>query len=251
MRPPGLPILTYHSLDDSGSVVSVDPALFARQMAHLHAEGYRTLRLAEAARRLRTASPLPDRCVVLTFDDGYRNVYTDAFPVLQRYGFTATVFLITRYCGGHNDWPGHASPVGRLPLMDWPQARELQRHGIELGAHTLTHPDLRRLDPATAEQEIAQSRAEIEDRLGTAVHTFAYPYGRYDAAVKALTATHFACACSTRLGRARPGDDPYALKRLDAYYFRREPLFTDVPVPVLDAYLFARQRLRDLRSRRG
>ena len=243
----GLPILTYHSLDDSGSVVSVAPALFARQMAHLAANGWQTLTFADAVERLRDGT-VPERHVVVTFDDGYRNVYTEALPVLRRHGFTATVFLVADYVGQDNGWPGHAPPMGRLPLMGWEEALEMQGHGIELAAHTCTHPDLTQIVPAKAEAEVARSKSEIEVRTGAAVTTFAYPYGLCGDDVMEMARRHFRGACTTRMGRARPGDDPHALDRIDMFYFQRPALFTALPAPLLDPYLRVRQLVRDLRS---
>jgi peptidoglycan/xylan/chitin deacetylase (PgdA/CDA1 family) len=216
-------------------------------MAHLAANGWRTLTFAEAVERLRGGT-VPERHVVVTFDDGYRNVYTEALPTLLRHGFTATVFLVADYVGRDNGWPGHAPPMGRLPLVSWEEARELYSHGVELAAHTCTHPDLTRLAPAEAEAEVVRSKAEIEARTGAAVTTFAYPYGLFDAAAVESARRHFRGACTTRMGRAGPGDDPHALDRIDAFYFQRPALFTGLPAPLLDPYLRARQLVRDLRS---
>ncbi len=244
---PGLPILTYHSVDDSGSVVSVAPALFARQMAHLAAHGWRTLTVAQAVGHLQRGA-VPERHVAITFDDGYRNVFTEAFPVLRRHGFTATVFLVTDYVGRDNGWPGHQPPMGTRPLMGWDDALVMWEQGVELGAHTGTHPDLTRLAPDPVEAEVARSVAEIEARTGAPVETFAYPYGAVDGAALAAARRHVRAACTTRLGRARPGDDLHLLDRIDAFYVRRPALFTDVPEWALDPYLRARQLVRDLRA---
>lgn len=242
-----LPILTYHSIDDSGSVISTSPDRFDRQMDVLARRGYTALPLSEATSRLRNGSGIPERSVVLTFDDGYRNVYTDAFSVLERHDFTATVFLIAEYCGGYNDWPGHDSPVGRRPLLRWTEIEEMRRHGIEFGAHTLTHPDLTHRSFAEAEDEIVQSQVVLQDRLGTPVETFAYPYGRFHEQHKKTARRHFTCACSTRLGRATAASDVYALPRIDMYYLKSRFLFHRLSHPLLAPYLRVRQLLRDLR----
>lgn len=242
-----LSILTYHSIDDSGSVISISPTLFARQMGMLAKKGYTVLALSDAATRLRSGSDIPERSVVLTFDDGYRNVYTEAFPVLQRHGFTATVFLIAEYCGGFNDWPGHESPVGRRPLLRWTEIEEMYRHGIEFGAHTLTHPTLTGLPRAAAEREIVQSQAALQDRLGAPVDTFAYPYGRFNGQHRETARHHFLCACSTRLGRATASSDMHALPRIDIFYLKSPLLFRRLFHPLLAPYLRFRQFLRDLR----
>ena len=91
---------------------------------------------------MRDGQPFRERTCVVTFDDGYETVYREAFPVLEELGFTATVFLITGYCGKQNSWPGHVSPVGEQLLLSWTQIEEMARHHIEFGSHTVTHPDL-------------------------------------------------------------------------------------------------------------
>lgn len=243
-----LPILTYHSIDPSGSVVSVPPALFRSQMASLAAAGWSTLRLAEAVRVLESGRPVPARHLVLTFDDAYRNVYTEAFPVLQLHGFHATVFAISRWMGKTNEWPGHEPPLGVLPLMTWEEAREMQRHGVEVAAHTRTHPDLTQISAAVGADEIVGSKRDIEDRLGTAVETFAYPYGSISPEAVEVVREHFIGACTTRLGKPDSDTDLHLLPRIDAYYVRRPSLGLDVPPLLLDGYLSLRQRLRDIRA---
>src|SRR5258708_5988741 len=91
-------ILTYHSLDDSGSVISVSPQVFAEHMRILHELNVKVISLSEV-RNLQGATPPGDHCVILTFDDGFQNIYEHGLPILQRYGFPATVFLVTDYCG--------------------------------------------------------------------------------------------------------------------------------------------------------
>ena len=106
-----LPILTFHSIDDSASVISFSPPVFRRGMARLYESGYRTLNLVDAVERLRQGQSLPPRSFVITFDDGYQNVYGEAFPLLQRYGLSATVFLTTRK-------KGMTGSAARLPSLD-------------------------------------------------------------------------------------------------------------------------------------
>jgi len=214
-----LPILTYHSLDDSGSVISVSPSVFAEQMRALHQAGIHTLSLPAAAEALRSER-VPVRSVVLTFDDGFENFYEHAYPVLRRYGFTATNFLVTDYCGKDNSWPSQPAHVERRPLLRWAQVREMSEAGIAFGAHSRTHPDLTRLSSGAAEEEIAASKRAIEQFLDRPVESFAYPYGAHNETVKRLTAVHFPLACATTLDFARPGSDLLALERLDMYYFR-------------------------------
>jgi peptidoglycan/xylan/chitin deacetylase (PgdA/CDA1 family) len=185
-----LPILIFHSLDDRGSVISFPPQGFRHNMAKLHQSGYRTLSLLDAAERVRRGQPFPIRSFVLTFDDGYQTVYHEAFPVLQRHGMTATVFITT----GRSK---PSRPTERLPscegrtMLSWREIGELQCAGIEIGAHTCTHPDLTRLTAKEIQTEIATSKDIIESILGARVSSFAYPYGRFDPCSRDMAEQHF------------------------------------------------------------
>ena len=243
-----LPILTYHSIDDSGSVISTAPQTFRRQMQILSASSCKVVSLDEVAAAIRERRALPPRAVALTFDDGYRNVYTEAFPTLAQYGFTATVFLITEYCGRDNAWPGQGPGIERAALLAWPEIAEMSRAGIEFGSHTATHPDLTRISPERAGQELKQSKAMIEDRLGRPVTAFAYPYGKHNAAVRELVSREFQSACSTRLGKTRHDCDPHLLTRVDMYYFSNLARFGSLAASSGDWYLGLRRALRGLKS---
>jgi peptidoglycan/xylan/chitin deacetylase (PgdA/CDA1 family) len=214
-----LPILTFHSVDDKRDVLSFPPRLFEWGLARLHEAGYRTVPLTLAVDRLCTGAALPERSVVITFDDGYRSVHEHALPALRRFGMCATLFLIA---GSHEGRP--AARLGRT-MLSWSEVRELRDAGVTIGAHTVTHPDLRRLPLAQAAAEMRDSKARIEQALGTAVTSFAYPNGYYDARVQRLARDYFSCACSDRLGLATAASDLYALERVDAYYLRSERLF--------------------------
>lgn len=243
-----LPILTYHSLDTTGSVISTAPAVFRRQMQWLHEHGFTTISLVHAARLLKARQPFGQRTVVLTFDDGYETVHREAFPVLQQHGFTATVFLITAYCGKRNDWPGHESPVGAQPLLSWSQIDDMARHGIEFGSHTATHPDLARTARDQAERELRESKSAIEDRLGRKVETFAYPYGHYNEAAVDLVRAHFAAGCSTILGTVTAQADPALLPRVDMYYCAANRLIESLSTRRMDMYLAMRRAMRAVKQ---
>jgi len=241
-----IPILGFHALEDRPSVISFSPAVFRRGMARLHESGFRALSLLEAADYLRRGNPFPNRSFVITFDDGYQSVYEQAFPVLQRYGVSATIFLTV----GDR---GTAKSGGRLPplecrsMLSWYEIREMHRYGIEFGAHTLTHPDLTRLPPERVEAEVSNSKALIEDALSAPVACFAYPYGRFDQRSREIVSQHFSCACSDKLGLIRAGSDCYALERVDAYYLRTDRLFGLMMTTVFPWYVQARSIPRRIR----
>jgi peptidoglycan/xylan/chitin deacetylase (PgdA/CDA1 family) len=236
----GIAILTYHSLDDDGAVLSVAPSVFAEQMRWLSERGFQTLPLAALGDRLRDGR-LPESAVILTFDDGFHSVYDHGLPVLRRYGFTATLFLVTDYCGRDNSWPSQPSGIPRRALLDWRHVRELAEAGWSIGAHSRRHPDLCSLRRAEAEEEIAMSKAAIEAHVGGHVEAFAYPYGTHDPIVKAMVGRHFRVACSTALGFAGLGSDPLALERIDMYYFRSVSFFRRLFSPEMRAYLAFRR----------
>ena len=213
-------VLTFHAIDARPSVISFSPALFERSIALLHERGYRTLSLTDLCGFMDRGAAPPERSIVITFDDGYQSVYSQAFPVLQRYGMTATVFLTT----GKDRSDRLPSMEGR-PMLSWNEIGEMHRGGITFGAHTLTHPDLTSLPLNRIETEIIGSKERIEDALGTSVDTFAYPFGRYDKRSRELVSRQFLCACSDRLGLYRSTSDLYAMERVDAYYLRSERLF--------------------------
>ena len=246
MRAGRLPILTFHALDDRPAVCALPPRVFRRGIERLRARGFRALAVAEVGDRIRRGVDLPADAVAFSFDDGYRSVYEEAFPILGDAGLTATVFLTVGPPAGTRD---------RLPslegrdMLSWAEIREMQRSGFAFGAHTLTHRDLRRLPAPEVETEMRTSKAMIEDRLGTAVTCFAYPYGRYDERSRALARELFACACSDALGLVTRRSDPWALERVDAYYLRTDRRFDVALTRWLPHYLRVLDVPRRLRRR--
>ncbi len=216
-----LPILTYHSLDETGSLVSVSPAMFERHLARLHAAGYAVLPLREALARMAKPDLAQERIVALTFDDGYAASCQLAMRLLQRYGWRATVFAVGEYAGRTNAWPGQAAYVPAARLLSWSELRDLARTGWEIGAHSRTHPDLTVLSDRDLANEVLGAKALLEDQLGQAVQVFAYPYGRYDRRVRSYVQTAYTAACTTIMGIANQASDRHALPRLDMWYFSR------------------------------
>src|SRR5262245_18520483 len=239
-------ILAYHSLDDSNSVLSTSPRVFAEQMRILRDLGREVISLEQVPREC--AHRRRQDAVVITFDDGFRNVYKHALPILQSYGFPATVFLVTDYCEKTNSWPSQPAYIKEQPLLRWSEVREMSQVGVAFGSHTRTHPDLRRLDSQKAAEELAGSKQIIEDATGRPADAFAYPYGAYDDEVMRMARAHFQLACSTLLGYVTPASDPFALERLDMYYLQSPPLFRRLFSPALGAYISARRALRRIKS---
>ena len=232
-------ILTYHSLDQTGSVISVRPDHFRCQMEALAAGATKVVSLPEILKY--------PGAVAITFDDGFANFTDHALPVLQALSLPATIFVVSGYCGGRNNWPSQPAGVPQMPLMSWNALRDLPAN-ISLGAHTVTHPDLRALADSEITREVRQSRIEIEQKTGRAVETFAYPYGAVNARAAAAVRREFRVGCGTRLRFAGPETDPHWMPRLDAYYLKSARWFRD-PLGITNGlYIGLRRWLREARA---
>ncbi len=235
-----IPILTFHSLDDSGSAVSVPPRVFRQQMEWLRDCGYAGIGLGELFDAWDDAAGCPAKRVAITFDDGFRNTLESAAPVLAALGFRATLFAVAAPGGRSNDWPGQPETIPRLPLLSSPELRALADSGFEIGAHGLTHAALDALSPSAAEREIDDSKRALEDVVGRPVDVFAYPYGRASPSVREQVSARYRGACSVELGFARAGDDRHWLPRIDMYYFRSLAIFRTLQTPVGAGYVALR-----------
>jgi peptidoglycan/xylan/chitin deacetylase (PgdA/CDA1 family) len=164
-----VPILLYHhvGVSPSHSPYYISPYDFEQQMYLLHEWGYQTISVGLLVRAIREGAELPPKPIILTFDDGSETVFTTAFPVMQKYGFTGTVYIVFNYVGIPN-------------YMDEEHIRELYASGWEVGSHSLSHADLtERAD--RQREEIIESRRRLEATLGLPILTFAYPFGAYNA----------------------------------------------------------------------
>ena len=241
-----LPILTFHSIDEHASVISFPPGLFRRGLTILHSRGYRSLSLIKAGEILNNGEHFPDKSFVITFDDGYKSVYEEAFPVLKSCDMTATIFITTgeRTLGKFGE--RLPSLQGR-PMLSWGEIKEMGHEGIDFGAHTLTHPDLTDLNFERVKAEIHNSKSVLEDAINTAVSCFAHPYGRTTPQIQEFIKQHFTLACSTKLGFLNKRSDLYALERIDTYYLRTEKLFDLMVSRFFPLYIRLRSIPRQLR----
>ena len=245
---PGMsvPILLYHAIHPQRSVVSLDPSTFAFQMAWLQENGFKTLTQRELALYLTEGKALPEKCVALTFDDGYQSLYDHAFPILSNFGFTATIFLVSGYCAKYNDWPGQPAGIPRWPLLNWQQIQEMNSHGIEFGAHSLSHARLDVLGPVEMSREILDSKQILEERLGHEIVDFAYPYGRYNARIKEFVSQLFISACTTRTGLLGSTSDRFAMERIEITYLQLPWIYQGLDRGWFPFYLNSRGVLRKL-----
>lgn len=231
-----IPVLMYHSI--SGQLRNGHPyyetatsaRVFADQMGFLQKNGYSTLSLPQAVDFLKSGQALSDKPVVITFDDGFRDFKTNAFPVLQLYGFRATMFIPTAFIGSE------PKQFKDKDCLTWSEVRELRQAGIDFGSHTVSHPQLRDLSDAEIESELRASKSEIEDKTGLPVRSFSYPYAFPEGDhlfVRRLRDTLQMCGyqegVSTIIGTAERADDQFFLKRL--------PINTWDDLPFLEAKL--------------
>jgi peptidoglycan/xylan/chitin deacetylase (PgdA/CDA1 family) len=213
---PGVPVLMYHSIapNATGDRWTVEPRRFARQMAFLRLTRRRVEPLVDLVTAWEAGRPSPRRAVALTFDDGYLDNLTTAWPILRRHRFPATLFVVTGLLGATNTWDAtRGYPVRRL--LTWDQACELDRAGFRIQSHSATHADLRGADPAVVATEVRCSFDQLEARAGHAVRLFAHPFGQHDPAVDAAVAgAGYAAAWSIRGGLDGVGQDRWDRPRV-------------------------------------
>ncbi len=235
-----VPILLYHSVTSDTSRQPnkwvISRGLFAAHLAYLHEQGYVPITATQLAlAMLECGDALPAKPVVISFDDGLADFYTDALPELMSYAFVATLYITTGFVGRANPWI-RSSRWSYHPMLTWAQIDELSAAGIECGAHSHTHPNLDLLPPAQAYNEIFRSKAILEEHLGRSVTTFAYPHGYYNRRVRGLVeqAGYFS-ACAVKHALSATDDDRFALARVI--------ISANTDVPCLDK-LLAGQGLR-------
>lgn len=213
----GTPILMYHAFGDDrrGSRFVIPVRRFARQMGWLRRMGYGVIGLEEFLRYRSEHRAPPRRSVVITIDDAYADTLSHAHPVLRRYDYPATVFVVSDRAGGANTWSNLDDLKGR-PLLGWAEMARMARDGIEFGAHTRTHPRLPESSEQQARREIVGGREELERRLQRPIRTFAYPFGERNAtSEKIVEETGFWGACGVEPGLNTLGTPPYALRRIE------------------------------------
>jgi peptidoglycan/xylan/chitin deacetylase (PgdA/CDA1 family)/GT2 family glycosyltransferase len=212
----GTPILMYHAFAarERGTRFIIPVRRFARQMRWLHRLGYRVIRLDDFLHYRREHRLPPPRTVVITIDDAYADTLSCALPVLRRYGFAATVFVVSGRVGATNTWSRNGLNGRRL--LSWEEIIEMARDAIEFGAHTATHPRLPELPEEQVREEVVGSKQELESRLRMPVRSFAYPFGeRDDAAEQIVEQTGFWGACGVNPGLNTAATPAYALRRIE------------------------------------
>ena len=189
---------------------------FFRELVRMLREEFQPIPLRKLVSVLNHEEPWPNRAVVLTFDDGYEDNYTVAAPILREFGVPATFFVTVNAIGSQMrmTWD-HDLPA--LPWMTWDMVRELSQGGFEIGSHTLTHCDLGTVKGQAAAAEIGDSKRRLEDKLGSEVRSFAYPFGGRDnfltENLEWVKQAGYRCCCSAFGGAVWPGASPFAILR--------------------------------------
>lgn len=226
----GLPVFLYHKVGSYplGAAIKaqyVAPALFRAHLAFLQRSGYRTVSWSEVLRYARGETLSVERPMAITFDDGYECVYRNAFPLLQSFGFEATVFVLAGSIGGVNDWEPQRGMAAE-PMLGAEHVCEMSRGGIEIGSHTMGHQRLTRLSAAELRSTLRDSKHLLEDLTGREVSAVAYPYGDHDEPVRRAAAeAGYRVGCVTERGVNRAGADPFALRRINIRRYAYIPLF--------------------------
>jgi peptidoglycan/xylan/chitin deacetylase (PgdA/CDA1 family) len=215
----GVVILHYHSVSsDKGNEekIRVFPNDFEWQMDYLKRAGYHVVTLQKAVDYLQRGGQLPSKSVAITFDDGYEDNYTQAFPILKKYHYPATIFMVTGEVGGTNSWDKNKMPTKRL--LNWTQIEEMQKGGISFQAHTVHHLNITKIPQEKAKSELAESKRVLEKHLKTNMDFFAYPFGSISKkTVQLVRETGFKAAFTSS-----PGINAYG--ETDSFRIRRMPV---------------------------
>jgi len=211
VRRSGLSVLMYHSIANNEVFFTVKPEIFAKQMKYLKDKNYRVASLKKIIEILKSDNLLPSKTIALTFDDGFKGFYLNAWPILEKYQLPATVFLAVDFIGKTMN----NSVNIPLEVMNWNQIRQLHKSGlVEFGSHTLSHPKLKELKPDLLMAEINKSKQIIEQQLQVPCDFFAAPKGGYDdISLKAIKKAGYIAAFGIKPGFINREDDLFALKR--------------------------------------
>ena len=197
-----IPILVYHHIDNQIGRWHVTPRKFEQQLIYLVAKGFHTLSMDTYLDALQNGTALPDKSIILTFDDGDSDAYDHAFPLLKKYGLSGTFFIVTGF-------------VGKPAYVTWKQVAEMQAAGIEIGAHTVHHPFLSQIHPTRALYEILWSRVDLFLHLGKMPDIFAYPYNDRNAETIFLTRlAGFRGAAAVAGHKGDTRDNPFEIPRI-------------------------------------
>ena len=232
-EPEGFPILEYHQvtnepLDPDFEIYNVKPDDFAAQLDFLQSEGYTTITLQDFMRVVHGKGSLPDKPIILTFDDGYADNYSEMFPILKAHGMTAVVYVIT-------------NQIGQKNYLKLDELKEMQHYGIEIGSHTSDHLDLTTLDAHTQRRQLKESKTFLEWSGLDTIYSLSYPNGAFNADLEELLREeNYLTAVTGEAGLNTLETNPYELYRVHI----RKPRFglTEFKFRLWKAEFFAKFR---------
>lgn len=205
----GIPVLNYHQVEPKdGNPLTLWPEQFEAQMEYLAAEGYTTITIDEMMDALENGTSLPEKSVIITFDDGYADNYEYVYPILKKYGFKATIFLIYDFT---NTYPNY---------LTWDQVAEMKDSGlIHFESHTMTHANLAELTSVDElRHEIADSHDLLSEKLGYDMHYIAYPGGRVNEEIERITsAAGYRGGFTVHYGLSTPAEGRYQMDRIPIF----------------------------------
>jgi peptidoglycan/xylan/chitin deacetylase (PgdA/CDA1 family) len=200
-------VLNYHKVDNTFISLAVRPDDFEAQMKYLSDNGYHTISPDELYDSLAGTGELPENPVLITFDDGYEDNYTNAYPILKKYGFKATIFVITSFLGKDKNY------------MTWDQARELDANGISIESHTVDHKSMTDLTDEQLRMGLVESKKKAEKELGHPVEYMAYPTGTYNLHIAEMVKeAGYKAAFTIKYGNVDKASNIYALERVPIFH---------------------------------
>jgi len=235
-------ILTFHSIDQSRSVLSYSPGLFENLLNALEKSDLPIFDLDSLL------SDNNQRGIALTFDDGMRSVFTSALPILKDHGAPAHLFLTTGFISSKVSKPRRPAQTPEYEMLNWDEVESLHAEGVNIESHTVNHPDLRTISKKCIAEECQSADNIIEKRIGRRPRYFAYPYGYYNSSIKEITGGIYKACMTTELSPLQNHEDKEMLPRLDSYYLRNPLLFENFESTISKTYLSARRLLRKLKG---
>lgn len=214
-------ILVLHRVNDYDPGELTTPSHIFNEMLEELSRDWHVVPLQTLVKRIKRGTPMNARMVAITFDDGYKDNFTHAAPLLEKFGFPATFFVTSGYIGTARTFPWDLNGPVKHELMTWSDVRELAALGHELGAHTINHANMGAVALPVAREEITGSRKRIEDETGRPVHAFAFPFGKRGnirrEVVELIREAGFSCCAAAYGGKVRHTSDPFSLYRIPIY----------------------------------
>ena len=237
-------VITYHSIDPSGSAISISETEFRRHVRWMATSSVPVVPLNELL-----TVPADADAIALTFDDAFQSFGEIALDLLSEQGFPSTLFVVSGKVGGTNTWElDAASSFPVLPLLDWSGIADAKEAGVTLGSHGRTHRALTALGQDELEAAVRGSLEDFQRELGVSPNAFCYPYGEVTTRERDAVARSYGLAVTAELRAVGSEEDPYTLPRLDAYYLRGRGRLESFGTPAFERYLKVRRRGRRLKS---